>query len=251
MEGNAARWERRQFLCLVKPAGRAGAHLAQRRAPLIKTQKQSCHAFAERIIAHGLERENVMRPRPAAAEAIICAFQSISAATAKSDADRLLAEIWVQASIASGCNPHMRQEPLSSGAAAGEWVFVYAKTASKHLLYPGRLPDDLFDEVFFILVRLGRVIHDKALKAWHGNVWPDDSSPRALGFRMRLTREALAMDRRRFYGACGFNAKAADALEAGHGSFASPDREMLTELCAYHRIPEEWVMLGNAQDIEA
>ena len=68
---------------------------------------------------------------------------------------------------------------------------------------------------------------------------------------MRLAREALTMDHRRFYAARGFNVKAGEALKSGHGSFASPDREMLAELCAYHGIPEEWMMLGNAQEIEA
>ncbi len=192
-----------------------------------------------------------MRPRRGAAEAIICAFQSMRRGAAKTDAARQRAEAWVQAAIAAGCDPHMRQEPLSSDGAAGEWAFVFAKAGPKHVLHPGPLPDDLFDEVFLILVKHGRILHDGTLKAWHGNVWPDDSSPCALGFRMRLAREALAQDRGRFYGACGFNPKAGEALEAGHGSFASPDQEMLAELCAHHRIPEEWVMLGHAQEIEA
>lgn len=192
-----------------------------------------------------------MRPRPAAAEAIICAFQSINSGASKTEETRRLAEIWVQAAIIAGCNPHMRQEPLSSDGAAGEWVLVFAKAGRNHVLYPGGLPDDLFDEVFFVLVRLRRMIHDKVLKVWQGNVWPDDSSPRALGFRMRLAREALAMDRRFFYGLSGFNPKAGEAFEAGHGSFASPEREMPAELCVRHGIPEEWAMLGNAQEILA
>ena len=138
-----------------------------------------------------------------------------------------------------------------SDGAAGEWMIGFAKAGRKHPLFPGTPPDDLLDEVFLILVKYGRILHDGELQTWHGNVWPDDSSPRALGFRMRLAREALAMDRGRFYGACGCNPKAGEALEAGHGSFASPDRDMLSELCAHHEIPEEWLMLGNAQEIEA
>ena len=193
-----------------------------------------------------------MRPRPAAAEAIICAFQSLSRGPVKTDATRQLAGIWVQAAIAAGCDPHMRQEPLSSEAAAGEWSLVLAKAGRENPLFPGTPPDDLLDEVLLILVKHGRTTHDGKLEAWHGNVWPDDSSPRALAFRTRLPRKAFAMARRRFYGACGINnPKAVEALEAGHGAFASPDQEMLIELCAHHGIPEEWVMFGNAQEIEA
>ncbi len=169
----------------------------------------------------------------------------------KALAGNRLAETWVQAAIAAGCDPHMRQEPLSSDGLAGEWLLVVSKAGLNHPLYPGELPDELLDEVFLILARFGRVIRDDALKVWHGNVWPDDSSARALAFRVRLAREALGMDRSYFYGACGINPKAGEALEAAHVSFASADHEMLYELCAYHAIPEEWLMLGNAEDIEA
>ena len=145
----------------------------------------------------------------------------------------------------------MRQEGFSSDGFAGEWLLVVSKTWLYHSLYPGQLPDELLDEVFLILSRLSRVIPDGELKEWHGNVWPDDSSPRALAFRMRLARKALGLDRSHFYGACGLNPKAGEAFEAAHGSFASADHEMLHELSTYHGIPEEWLMLGNAEDIEA
>jgi hypothetical protein len=58
-----------------------------------------------------------------------------------------------------------------------------------------------------------RVIHDKTLKAWHGNVWPINSYARALAIRVRLARKALAIDRSTFYTACGLNPKAGKALE--------------------------------------
>ena len=79
---------------------------------------------------------------------------------------------------------------------------------------------------------------------------PDDNSARALAFRIKLAREALGIDRRHFYGACGLNPKAGEALEAGHVSFATPDHEMLRDVCSYYTIPEEWLMLGHAEDIE-
>ena len=192
-----------------------------------------------------------MRHSSTAAEAIIRSFQSMSPICAKTLGGDRLAEIWMQAAIAAGCNPHMRQAPLSGDGLAGEWLLVTAKAGLNHPLYPGQLPDELLDEAFLVLARLGRVIHDDTLKAWHGNVWTDDSSARALAFRMRLAREAFGLDRCAFYGACGLNPKAGEALEAAHASFASADHEMLSELCACHGIPEEWLMLGHAEDIEA
>jgi hypothetical protein len=186
-----------------------------------------------------------------AAEAIICSFRSLGPMSVKTLAANRLAETWVQSAIAAGCDPHMRQESLSSDGLAGEWLLVVAKAGLNHPLYPGELPEELLNEVFLLLTRFGRVIHDGELKVWHGSVWPDDCSPRALAFRIRLARGMLAMDRGLFYGACAFNPKAGEALEAGHVSFASPDHEMLHELCACHEIPEEWLMLGNAEDIEA
>ncbi len=192
-----------------------------------------------------------MRKSSAAAEAIICSFRSLSTISVKTLAGDCLGETWVQAAIAAGCDPRMRQEPLSSDGLAGEWLLVTSKAGHNHPLYPGRLPDELLDEVFIVLARLGRVRPDAELKAWHGNVLPDDSSARALAFRIKLAREALGVDRRHFYGACGVNPKAGEALEAGHVSFASPDHELLHDVCICHNIPEEWLMLGNAEDIEA
>ena len=141
-----------------------------------------------------------MRRSSEAAEAIICSFRSMSPIGVKTLAGDRLAETWVQAATAARCDPHMRQEPLSNNGLAGEWLLVVAKGGLSHPLYPGQLADELLDEVFLVLGRLGRIIHDDTLKPWHGNVWPDDSSARALAFRVRLAREALALDRSHFYG---------------------------------------------------
>ncbi len=191
-----------------------------------------------------------MRKSSAAAEAIICSFRSVVPICDKMLAGDRLVETWVQAAIAAGCDPRMRQEPLSSDELAGEWLLVTSKAGLNHPLYPGALPDELLDEVFVVLGRLGRIVHDTELKAWHGNVLPDDSSARALAFRAKLAREALGINRRHFYGACGINPKAGESLEGGHVSFASLDHEILHDVCGYHDIPEEWLMLGNAEDIE-
>jgi hypothetical protein len=145
----------------------------------------------------------------------------------------------------------MWQESLSGDGLAGEWFLVTSKAGLNHPRYPGKLPDEFLDEVFIVLARLERVLHDTKLKAWHGNVLPDDSSARALALRMKLARQSLAMDRGRFYGACGMNLKAGEALEAGRLAFASPDNEMMHGVCAHHNIPEEWLMFGEAEDIDA
>jgi hypothetical protein len=126
-----------------------------------------------------------MRRSSEAAEAIICSFRSMSPIGVKTLAGDRLAETWVQAAIAAGCDPHMRQEPLSNDGLAGEWLLVVAEGGMSHPLYPGELADELLDEVFLVLGRLGRVIHDDTLKVWHGNVWPDDSSARALALTTR------------------------------------------------------------------
>ena len=66
----------------------------------------------------------------------------------------------------------MRREPLSSDGLAGEWLLVTSKAGLNHPLYPGTLPNELLDEVFIVLARLGRVQHHAELKAWHGNRSP-------------------------------------------------------------------------------
>ena len=55
-----------------------------------------------------------MRYNSQAAEAIICSFRSMNPIGAKAG-DRL-AEIWVQAAIAAGCDPYMRPAFVERGA---------------------------------------------------------------------------------------------------------------------------------------
>jgi len=80
-----------------------------------------------------------MRRSSAAADAIICSFRSMSPIGTKALVGDGLAETWVQAAIAAGCNPHMRQEPLSRDGLAGEWLLFVSKTGLNHPLYPGEL----------------------------------------------------------------------------------------------------------------
>ena len=78
-----------------------------------------------------------------------------------------------------------------------------------------------------VLARLGRLTHDDFLKPWHGNVLLDDSSARAIGFRIRLFREALSWNVARFFVRCGIDPKVGEAIEDGYLSSLSPDEEML------------------------
>ncbi len=162
-----------------------------------------------------------------------------------------LAETWVRQAIVAGCNPFMRQEPLASDDWAGEWLLVISFAGRASPLHPGTLPNALLDDVFLVLARLGRVMHDKCLKPWHGNVLLDDSSSRSIAFRLRLVREALSMGVALFYGACGIDSKAGEAIEKGCFSLLSPDQAALQAICTRYDIPEEWITQGAAEEIEA
>ena len=166
-------------------------------------------------------------------------------------ANHCLAEIWVGQAITAGCDPFMQQEPLGSDGYAGEWLLVLSVTGRASPLYPGKLPEGLLDEVFIVLGQLGRLTHDPHLRPWHGNVLLDDSSARAIAFRIRLVREALSMSSGLFYVRCGINPKVGEAFEAGYLSSLSPDQEMLHVISAHYGIPEDWLMQGGAEEIEA
>ena len=165
-------------------------------------------------------------------------------------ANHCLAETWVRQAIAAGCNPYMQQEPLMREDYAGEWLLVLSVAGHASPLYPERLPEGLLDEVFIVLARLGRLTHDDFLKPWHGNVLLDDSSARAIGFRIRLVREALYWNVGRFYARCGIESKVGEAIEDGYLSSLSPDEEMLRAICAHCDIPEEWILHGAAEELE-
>ena len=166
-------------------------------------------------------------------------------------ANHCLAESWVGQAITAGCDPFMQQEPLGSDGYAGEWLLVLSGAARTSPLYPGKLPEGLLDEVFIVLGHLGRLTHDQHLRPWHGTVLLDDSSARAIAFRIRLVREALCMSAGLFYMRCGINPKVGEAMEGGHLSSLSPDQEMLHVISAHYGIPEEWLMQGDAEEIEA
>ena len=189
-----------------------------------------------------------MRNIPTAYGALIYSLQTTEGGKL---ANHCLAETWVQQAIAAGCAPYMQQEPLMSEDYAGEWLLVLSVAGHASPLYPGRLPEGLLDEVFIVLARLGRMTHDDFLKPWHGNVLLEDSSARAIGFRIRLVREALYWNARHFYARCGIDPKVGEGIEDGYLSSLSPDQEMLPAICAHYDIPEEWILHGAAEEIEA
>ena len=189
-----------------------------------------------------------MRNVPIASGALI---QSLSSLEGGKLANHCLAEIWVGQAITAACDPFMQQEPLASDGYAGEWLLVLSVAGRASPLYPGKLPEGLLNEVFIVLGRLGRLTYDQHLKPWHGDVLLDDSSTRAVGFRIRLVREAVCMSAELFYVRCGINPKVGEAFEAGYLSSLSPDQEMLHVISAYYGIPEDWIMQGDAEEIEA
>jgi hypothetical protein len=186
-----------------------------------------------------------------AAAALILNVRSLSAAAgARKGARSDVASAWVEQAIAGGLDPIMRQQPLNAED-PGEWRLVARKVEANDPGRPEPLPEEHFDEAFMVLARLGRLRPDGELRPWHGAVLPDDSSARALALRVRLAREALSIDPDAFYLACGVNPRAGQALEAGNVAFASFDSPMLPEICARHTIPEDWIMFGTAEEIEA
>ena len=210
---------------------------------------KASHAFA--ATAKGRlrladEKEVVMRSVPTAKSVLITGSRA-----GKKLASHGIAETWVRQAIAAGCDPFMQQEPLFSDGSAGEWLLVLSTAGRNSPLHPGKLPNGLFDEVFLILARSGRVTHDEYLRPWHGDVLLDDSSSRAIAFRITLVRESLSRNTALFYEACGIPAKVGEAIEGGQLSFLSPDQEMLQAIWRHYDIPEEWLIHGPAEEIEA
>ncbi len=191
-----------------------------------------------------------MRSSSTAVVVLSCGPRSENATVAPRPARNSRATTWAERAIAAGCDPRLHQQPLSSDGFAGEWLLVTDKAGVNTSLYPGKLPEELWDEVFIVLVGLGRLIHDRDLRPWHGIVLLNDSSPQALALRIKLVRDALEMDHSLFYGACGLNPRAGEALEAGHALLASPGHEMVNQVSAHYDIPEEWLKYGTAEEIE-
>ncbi len=189
-----------------------------------------------------------MRSIPTANGALILDLQSTEGGRL---ANHCLAETWVRQAIAAGCDPFMQQEPLMSDGYAGEWLLVLSVTGHASSVYPGKLPEGLLDEVFMVLALLGRLTYDQHLRPWHGAVLLDDSSARAIVFRIRLVREALSMNVGRFYARCGIDPKVGEAIEDGYLSLLSPDQEMLQVICVRYDIPDDWITQGAAEEIEA
>ena len=112
-------------------------------------------------------------------------------------------------------------------------------------------PEELWDEIFILLLSLGRMEFDAALKLWHGNFLPGDCSPRALALRLRTARQALNIELATFMDACGIGEGAAEMIEAGSAFARFPSVQIADLLSRRHGIPEVWSIFGMAQEIEA
>ncbi|MGC1585906.1 MAG: hypothetical protein WA791_09405 [Rhodomicrobium sp.] len=160
---------------------------------------------------------------------------------------RTLARGWVQKALALGCHPMAVQQPLS-GADSGEWKIATREADGGIRMEP---PEELWDEIFILLLSLGRMEFDAALKLWHGNFLPGDCSPRALALRLRTARQALNMELADFYGCCAIGEGAAAMIETAPASLAFPSLEIADLLSRRHGIPELWSIFGMAQELEA
>jgi hypothetical protein len=153
---------------------------------------------------------------------------------------------WVTLAIAAGCDPQMVQKPLFSREDAGEWNLMVRNCDDG----PGVLPDILWDAAFLILAAMGRIRHAADAMPWHGQALPDDSSTRAIAFRLKMVRLAMNLSLETFYRPCGLSLKTARDWEASRRSFDCLNPRELAPLCAAHRIPEVWLLYGEADAIE-
>ncbi|ADP72372.1 hypothetical protein Rvan_3176 [Rhodomicrobium vannielii ATCC 17100] len=155
---------------------------------------------------------------------------------------------WIEAAVAAGTDPHIQQQGMSSGELAGEWLLRMLKSADT----PGRtindLPESLWLETFIILESMGRIEFAERLMPWHGNLFPDDASPRAIALRARIARRVLNMELTQFYAPCGISIETALLLEKGSSSLREEDLDVL---CEGHILSSDWLFSGQADEIEA
>jgi hypothetical protein len=168
-------------------------------------------------------------------------------ATASVKDDNLLT--WIKDAISSDCDPHMQQQGMLSEGLAGEWIFkVRNREARRNLV---SLSEHLWDEAFLILEAMGRIEFAAGLMPWHGNLLLDDSSSRAIALRLRIARRVLQIDPEVFYRSCGLESKAAAALEQGEAPSLERLFAALDAVSENYDIPSDWLLSGEACEIEA
>ncbi|MBT3072166.1 hypothetical protein KKP04_15030 [Rhodomicrobium sp. Az07] len=165
-------------------------------------------------------------------------------------AQELKARHWIEAAVAAGMDPHIQQQGMSSGELAGEWLLRKRKTARAQNTRIDELPDSLWLEAFIVLESLGRIEFAENLMPWHGNLFLDDASPRVVALRIRMARRVLNMEPAQFYGPLGISTAAALSLEMGSSPMRGEDFVNLDAICARHGLSSDWVLSGQADDIE-
>jgi hypothetical protein len=154
------------------------------------------------------------------------------------------AACWVARAIAEGSDPKVRQRGLTEED-AGEWQILTLRAPGGAVI-----PQELWEEVFVILTDLGRIEFNTGLRFWHGDCLADDYSGKAMAFRLRLARRALALDLRAFYEPLSLDEKHGQAVEASSLVLLLNDG-ILERLCERHGIPFEWLAFGVACEIAA
>lgn len=151
---------------------------------------------------------------------------------------------WVARAIAEGSDPKVRQRGLMEED-AGEWRIVTLRGTGNYAI-----PEELWEEVFIILIDLGRVQPNSELKVWHGDCLADNCSAKARAFRLRLARRSLALDYMAFYEPLSLDEKHARAVETGTLALLLDDG-ILERICECHGIPSGWLGYGAASEIGA
>jgi len=157
---------------------------------------------------------------------------------------------WIEAAMLAGIDPHIQQQGMDSKDMAGEWLLRKLKTADSQHKSIDELPDDLWLEAFIILESMGRIEFAPNLMPWHGNLFLDDASPRVIALRLRMARRVLNANLAQFYGPCGVEAEAGHSLEKGLLPLSEKEFSYLDAICDEHGLPSDWLLSGQADDID-
>ncbi|MBJ7532818.1 hypothetical protein JDN40_01635 [Rhodomicrobium vannielii ATCC 17100] len=165
-------------------------------------------------------------------------------------AQELNARHWIEAAVATGMDPHVQQQGMSSGELAGEWLLRMLKSADARGRTIDELPDNLWLDAFIILESMRRVEFAENLMPWHGNLFLDDASPRAIALRLRIARRVLNKGLAQFYGPCGIETQAGRSLETGLWPLSEKYFSYLDAICDGHGLSSDWLLSGQADDID-
>lgn len=81
-----------------------------------------------------------------------------------------------------------------------------------------------------------------------GSMNIDEYSARAIGIRLRITREAIGLNQVKFARAAGLSAAAYNQLEKGK---SRPSIDAAIRLCKAHRLTLDWIYMGDNSGLVA